>query len=105
MFAVHLLLGVHRLLPVHADLDRQPARGDRRSSPCACRSPWRPVSIVLIITHFFIPFLTLLSRKLKRNPRHLRIMGLWLLAVNFLDLYWLIMPTLSPDEGHLPRSG
>jgi len=64
--------------------------------------PWRPVSIVLIITHFFIPFLALLSRKLKRNPRLLRIAGFWLLAVNFLDLYWLIMPTLSPDKVIFP---
>jgi len=63
---------------------------------------WRPVSILLIVTHFFIPFLALLSRKLKRNPRHLRIAGFWLLAVNFLDLYWLIMPTLSPDKVIFP---
>jgi len=66
------------------------------------QEPWRPVSIVLIITHFFVPFLTLLSRKLKRNPRHLRIMGFWLLAVNFLDLYWLVMPTLSPERVIFP---
>jgi hypothetical protein len=66
------------------------------------QDPWRPVSILLIITHFFIPFLALLSRKLKRNPMRLRIAGFWLLAVNFLDLYWLIMPTLSPDKVIFP---
>jgi hypothetical protein len=66
------------------------------------QEPWRPVSILLIITHFFIPFLALLSRKLKRNPRHLRIAGFWLLAVNFLDLYWLIIPSLSPDHVIFP---
>jgi hypothetical protein len=64
--------------------------------------PWKPVSILLIITHFFIPFLILLSRKLKRNPRRLRLMGVWLLAVNFLDLYWLIMPTYSPEKVVFP---
>ena len=64
--------------------------------------PWKPVSIALLITHFFVPFLTLLSRKLKRKPRQLRIMGVWLLAVNFLDLYWLIMPSLSPDKVIFP---
>jgi hypothetical protein len=66
------------------------------------QEPWRPVSILLIIAHFFIPFLALLSRKLKRSPRHLRIAGFWLMAVNFLDLYWLIMPTLSPDKVVFP---
>jgi hypothetical protein len=64
--------------------------------------PWKPVSIALIVTHFFVPFLTLLSRKLKRQPRKLRVMGFWLLAVNFLDLYWLIMPSLSPDKVIFP---
>jgi hypothetical protein len=64
--------------------------------------PWKPVSILLIVTHFFIPFLTLLSRKLKRHPRLLRIAGFWLLAVNFLDLYWLVMPTFSPDKVVFP---
>jgi hypothetical protein len=64
--------------------------------------PWRPVSILLIVTHFFIPFFILLSRKLKRNPRRLALVAVWLLAVNFLDLYWLIIPTLSPEHVAFP---
>ena len=62
------------------------------------KNEWAPVSIVLIITHFFVPFLTLLSRSLKRNPRRLAVMAVWLMAVNFLDLYWLIIPSLSPEK-------
>jgi hypothetical protein len=66
------------------------------------QGPWRPVSIILIVTHFFIPFLALLSRKLKRNPRRLAIAGIWILAVNLLDLYWLVVPSLSPTEFAFP---
>jgi hypothetical protein len=66
------------------------------------REPWRPISIILIITHFFIPFLVLLSRKLKRNPARLQVMAFWLVLVNLLDLYWLIIPTMSPGEVTIP---
>jgi hypothetical protein len=63
---------------------------------------WRNVSILLIITHFFIPFFVLLSRKIKRNPPRLALIAVWLLLVNFLDLYWLIMPSLSPEHFIFP---
>jgi hypothetical protein len=64
--------------------------------------PWKIVSILLLIFHFFIPFLILLSKNLKRNPRRLAVMAVWLMAVNFLDLYWLIIPTLSPKAVAFP---
>lgn len=57
---------------------------------------WAPVSIFLIVGHFFLPFFALLSRPLKRRPKALALVGLWLMFVNFVDLYWLVVPTLSP---------
>ncbi len=61
------------------------------------RGPWVPVGIFLIFGHFFIPFGALLSRNLKRTPKRLAVVAGWLLFVHFVDLYWLVMPTLSPD--------
>jgi hypothetical protein len=66
------------------------------------KETWRPVSILLIVCHFFIPFFILLSRKLKRKPARLALVACWLVLVNLLDLYWLVVPTLSPDSVTFP---
>lgn len=57
---------------------------------------WKYVSIAIIFIHFVIPFLVLVGRQAKTNPRTLKIMAVWLLCAHALDLYWLIMPTYSP---------
>ncbi|RPI15302.1 MAG: quinol:cytochrome C oxidoreductase [Ignavibacteriae bacterium] len=56
---------------------------------------WKFVSIALIFIHFVIPFLVLVGRSQKTNPRILKIMAIWLLFAHALDLYWLIMPTYN----------
>jgi len=57
---------------------------------------WVAVSIAMILGHFFIPFLALLSRYPKRRPYLLLLPALWVLLFHWLDLYWLIVPELSP---------
>lgn len=62
------------------------------------RPEWAPVGIFLIIGHFFLPFGILLSRDIKRNPRRLIWVAFWALFVHLVDIYWLIVPTLSPEK-------
>jgi hypothetical protein len=62
------------------------------------RGPWAGVGVFLVLGHFAVPFLVLLSRKIKRQPQRLALMAFWLLFFNFVDLFWLIMPTLNPNE-------
>jgi len=57
---------------------------------------WYGFTIALVVGHFALPFLVLLMRDIKRRRLALQIAALWLLAVHFLDLYWLVMPTLHP---------
>lgn len=57
---------------------------------------WAYVSIGLVIIHFVIPFLVLLPRSSKVNPKLLIVMSIWMLFAHAYDLYWLIMPTYSP---------
>ena len=57
---------------------------------------WSNVGVFLIIFNFFIPFFTLLSRSLKFRPRALAVMAVWLMAVHYVDIYWLVMPGLFP---------
>jgi len=47
--------------------------------------------------HFGIPFFYLMGRPVKRRASTLAIGGLWILAMHFVDLYWLVMPTLHPE--------
>lgn len=53
---------------------------------------WKTMGYTLIFAHFVIPFLLLLSRNMKRSPLMLGIGATIILASNYLDLYWLIMP-------------
>lgn len=63
---------------------------------------WRWVSIALILGHFALPFLLLLSRDLKRDAKRLSIVALVLLAMRWVDLYWLAAPNFVHGElgGH-----
>ncbi|RKH11382.1 hypothetical protein D7V97_11505 [Corallococcus sp. CA053C] len=61
--------------------------------------PWRPLSIALFWLHFVLPFFTLLSRKLKEQPRKLAVVGVYLLLIHAVDLYWLIWPAFSGEAG------
>jgi hypothetical protein len=61
------------------------------------RGDWKWVGVLLIFGHFFLPFGALLSRSLKRTPAKLAAVGAWILFIHFVDIYWLVMPTLHPD--------
>jgi hypothetical protein len=55
---------------------------------------WGDVFTVLVIGHFALPFFGLLSKALKRRPAVLAIAGAWLVVMHYVDVYWLVMPTL-----------
>jgi hypothetical protein len=53
---------------------------------------WQAVGLILIIFHFFIPFILLLNRRTKRTPQILGIVGLAIVVMRFVDLFWIIVP-------------
>lgn len=57
---------------------------------------WGWVSFVLVMAHFLVPFLLLLSRDVKRRPAVLAAISWWVLAAHYIDIYWLVMPNLTP---------
>jgi|YNPMSStandDraft_2_1061718.scaffolds.fasta_scaffold07862_3 hypothetical protein len=64
---------------------------------------WEYVSLFLVIGHFILPFLVLIFRASKRNFTVMKIAASWFLLMEFVDLYWLIMPTfniVNPDAHH-----
>lgn len=64
---------------------------------------WAPIGWVLIICMFSLPFCVLLSRDVKYHPKALAAIGLWILVFHYVDIYWLIMPSVSPHT--FPVSG
>jgi len=57
---------------------------------------WAWVSLALLVGHFVIPFLVLISRAVKRRPRLLAATGIYMVVMTWLDLYWLVVPEFSP---------
>jgi len=61
---------------------------------------WKAVSISLAVGHFVIPFFFLMPRTIKRNKTALMLGAIWMLAIHFIDIYWLIMPVLHHHGAH-----
>jgi len=56
---------------------------------------WGVVAVIVLIFHFFVPFFLLLSRDLKRNPRLLPRVAIWLIVMRFVDLFWVTRPEFT----------
>jgi hypothetical protein len=61
---------------------------------------WKYVALALIVLHFFVPFLLLLSRRTKRTVRYLTFVALGILVMRFVDLYWVVKPMYYQGHGH-----
>ena len=67
------------------------------------------MSLALIVVHFVLPFLGLMSRHAKRALPLFAFWLVWLLVAHAFDLFWLIMPNtfvrpmIGPD-GTLPEA-
>jgi hypothetical protein len=53
---------------------------------------WVVIALALIVLHFALPFILLLSRHTKRGVRALVSVAAFLLLMRFVDLYWLVVP-------------
>jgi hypothetical protein len=58
------------------------------------RGGWGIVSWLLIVGHFLVPFVALLTRSAKTDLKRLRWVSLWVLTAHGLDMYWLITPSI-----------
>jgi hypothetical protein len=56
---------------------------------------FRLVTMALAVGHFALPFFFLLPRQVKRNAATLVTAALWLLAMHFVDVYWLVIPSIE----------
>ena len=58
---------------------------------------WEGVSGILLFGHFIITFLVLLARQSKRTLNVLKFATVWILAMHYIDIYWLVMPNFQKN--------
>lgn len=69
---------------------------------------WWGVFVFLLVIHFIVPFLALVSRDFKRKPNHLYRMAWLMMFAQWLDVYLMVMPVFhsnGPVFGWIEISG
>ena len=56
---------------------------------------WEWVGGFLLFFHFMFPFFLLLSQGIKKNPKTLQSVALWIIFVRIVDIFFLVEPTFS----------
>ncbi|MCG6986589.1 MAG: quinol:cytochrome C oxidoreductase [Gemmatimonadetes bacterium] len=75
------------LLQWYADLPAEVFWYVQRTS-----GPMGLVFVLLGVGHFFVPFLALMSRADKKSPTRLKWVAIWVIFMEFVDVFWLISP-------------
>jgi hypothetical protein len=58
---------------------------------------WLAVSLAMPFLRFLIPFFALLCRPAKRSLSVIGFFAVWSLIVEYIDLYWIVMPVYYPN--------
>jgi hypothetical protein len=62
------------------------------------RGGWQYIALVLVLLHFTLPFVLLLSRDLKRTAKLLGAVALLVLLMRVVDLFWTVAPSALAAE-------
>ena len=62
---------------------------------------WWALSMILVIGRFFVPFGILLLQSIKKNPHQLSILAGWMLLMQMLDMYLIVLPALHGTGVHV----
>jgi hypothetical protein len=67
-------------------------------------SGWKTVGWFLVFGHFAFPFCVIMTKWIKFHPVRLQVMAGYMLLCHAVDVYWIIMPQVSPDGPHFGLS-
>ena len=59
---------------------------------------WHVVGLLLLFGHFLLPFCGLMSRSARRSRTTILGWSAFLLVMHAVDLYWLVIPNVSPES-------
>jgi hypothetical protein len=62
------------------------------------RGGWQWVALAVILFHFALPFVLLLSRRLKRRASSIAVVALLVAVMRFVDVFWLVTPAWDPSR-------
>jgi hypothetical protein len=62
---------------------------------------WQYLALFLIVFHFAVPWLLLLSRQIKRTPERLVVIAAWILFVRYADIFMQIAPEFAASGENL----
>jgi hypothetical protein len=69
---------------------------------------WGWVGVLLLVGHFVLPFLLLLSQDLKKNPKTIAAIAIYLIVIHAVDVFSLIEPNFptfqKPIDPHFSMS-
>jgi len=60
------------------------------------RGAWGAIGLSMLAAGVVVPFLVLIFRAARGSPPIMRIVAIWLLAVHYIDMYWLVVPSIRP---------
>jgi hypothetical protein len=59
--------------------------------------PWYPISVLVLVGQFMLPFSLLLSQSFKRNPNVVKWIALLILVMRIVDITWTIGPVFRHE--------
>ena len=59
---------------------------------------WGAIGVFLGLFHFCVPFVLLLMRFVKKNPRILYRVAIWMIFVRFVDIFWVVEPAFRQQQ-------
>jgi hypothetical protein len=60
---------------------------------------WQWVGLTLLLFHFALPFALLLSQTLKKNPKTIASIAIFIICIRVVDVFWLVEPNFV-DVNH-----
>ncbi|MGA2711751.1 MAG: hypothetical protein ABSG41_01490 [Bryobacteraceae bacterium] len=60
---------------------------------------WQWVGLTLLLLHFALPFALLLSQSLKKNPKTISAIAIFIICIRIVDVFWLVEPNFQ-DVNH-----
>jgi hypothetical protein len=61
---------------------------------------WENFTWLLLVGRFIIPFVLLLPAAAKSNMKLVGAISVWLIIVHFIEIHWIIMPTIHHHGMH-----
>lgn len=62
------------------------------------RGGWQWIALILVVFHFFLPFVLLLMRSVKRRRQVLARVAVAVIVLRLVDMFWLITPAFHPGN-------